>query len=110
MKTSLLKGLGVFKDDECDKIHNDVDDETLNTDMGKTTFSVIGSPTSERLVATTLAVTEGSCGYCRRGQGGDLGQGPTPVTMNSLRKKASDYSMDLMCRFHSVVNPFSQRI
>ena len=64
----------MVKDDEFNKLLNEVDNEALNTDLGKTKVSDEMSPTRERQVAVTLAVIEGSNGV-------GLSLEPTPVTI-----------------------------
>ena len=56
----------LFEDDGFDEILNEVDDETLNTNLGETALNVVSSPTNKRQVAMMLAVTEGAMGYCRQ--------------------------------------------
>ena len=70
-----------FRDDECDEILHEVDDETLNTDLCKIMLSDVVSPTSEMQVAVTLAIAEWSY---RVLQTRNVGLRPIHVIMNLL--------------------------
>ena len=57
-----------LEDEKFESILRDTEDETLCPDPGETAPGVVGSPTEEWQVLSTLAVTEGSyTGYCKQG-------------------------------------------
>ena len=61
-----------LSDKEFGRILDGIDEEVLNlsettrVDPGKTVTSAVRSPTSPRPKVATLAVAEGSSGYCRQ--------------------------------------------